>query len=305
MIAEAFEQHGLWDEQDGFYYDQLLSPEGERVPIRARSFVGLMPLVATAVLDEEVLRGLPSFAERLDTFLRKRPDLATCVDQVNERGQRLMSVVNEERLARILARVVDPAEFWSGHGIRSLSKAHLADPVRVDVGGVSAAADYEPAESSTRLYGGNSNWRGPIWMPANLSARRRAAPARPLPRRDRAGRAGRRVLALDAGRAPRCRPGRAVPPRPRRRAPDQRSAAAAGRGPALERADVVQRVLPRGLRRRARRRAPDRLDRLRRRPPAADPAAPECAPTRAGKPAQRPPSGQVSPHCPPSWRTWR
>jgi hypothetical protein len=168
LIADAFDRHGLWDEADGFYYDQLLSPEGEHLPIRARSFVGLMPLVATAVLDEDVVRGLPSFAERLDTFLRKRPDLATCVDQVNERGQRLMSVVNEERLARILERVVDPAEFWSGHGIRSLSKAHQADPVRVEVDGVSAFAAYEPAESSTRLYGGNSNWRGPVWMPANL-----------------------------------------------------------------------------------------------------------------------------------------
>ncbi len=102
LIAEAFDQHGLWDEQDGFYYDQLLSPEGDRMPIRARSFVGLMPLVATAVLDEDIVRRLPSFGERLETFLRKRPDLASCVDQVNERGQRLMSVVNEERLARIL-----------------------------------------------------------------------------------------------------------------------------------------------------------------------------------------------------------
>jgi hypothetical protein len=168
LIADAFDRHGLWDEQDGFYYDQLLSPEGDRRPIRARSFVGLMPLVATAVLDEDVVRRLPSFAARVDTFLRKRPDLATCVDQVNDSGQRLMSVVNEERLARILSRVVDPEEFWSGHGIRSLSKAHLGDPVRVDVDGVSAVATYEPGESTTRLYGGNSNWRGPIWMPANL-----------------------------------------------------------------------------------------------------------------------------------------
>ena len=169
LIADAFDRHGLWDEQDGFYYDQLLSAEGETgSPVRARSFVGLMPLVATAVLDEEVVRGLPDFAERLDTFLRKRPDLAPCVDTVNERGQRLMSVVNDERLARILARVVDPAEFWSGHGVRSLSKAHLADPVRVDVDGVTATAGYEPGASTTRLYGGNSNWRGPVWMPANL-----------------------------------------------------------------------------------------------------------------------------------------
>ena len=168
LIADAFDRHGLWDDRDGFYYDQLLSAEGERVAVRARSFVGLMPLVATAVLDEEVVRGLPGFAERLDTFLRKRPDLATCVATVNERGQRLMSVVNDERLARILSRVVDPAEFWSGHGVRSLSKAHLADPVRVDIDGMTATAGYEPGESTTRLYGGNSNWRGPVWMPANL-----------------------------------------------------------------------------------------------------------------------------------------
>jgi hypothetical protein len=168
LVAEAFDRHGLWDEQDGFYYDQLLSPEGDRVPVRARSFVGLMPLVATAVLDEDIVAGLPSFAERMETFLHKRPDLASCVDQVNSRGQRLLSVVNEERLARILSRVVDPEEFWSGHGIRSLSRFHRDQPARVDVGGVTASADYEPGESSTRLFGGNSNWRGPVWMPANL-----------------------------------------------------------------------------------------------------------------------------------------
>jgi hypothetical protein len=168
LIADAFDRHGLWDEDEGFYYDQLLSPEGERVPVRARSFVGLMPIVAVAVLDEEVVRGLPTFAERLDTFLRKRPDLSTCVDLVNDRGQRLMAVVNKERLDRMLARLVDTGEFWSGHGVRSLSKSHLADPVRVDVEGVSASAGYEPGESSTRLYGGNSNWRGPVWVPANL-----------------------------------------------------------------------------------------------------------------------------------------
>jgi hypothetical protein len=168
LIADAFDRHGLWDEADGFYYDQLLSPDGERMSVRARSFVGLMPLVATAVLDEDVVRRLPGFASRLDTFLRKRPDLATCVDNVNDRGQRLLSVVNEERLARILERVVDPAELWSSHGVRSLSKAHLADPVRVDIEGVTAVAGYEPGESTSRLYGGNSNWRGPVWLPANI-----------------------------------------------------------------------------------------------------------------------------------------
>jgi hypothetical protein len=168
LIADAFDRHGLWDETDGFYYDQLLSADGERMAVRARSFVGLMPLVATAVLDEDIVQRLPGFSARIETFLRKRPDLATCVDTVNARGQRLMSVVNEDRLARILSRVVDPAEFWSGHGIRSLSKAHLADPARIEVDGVVAQADYEPGESRTRLYGGNSNWRGPVWLPANL-----------------------------------------------------------------------------------------------------------------------------------------
>ncbi len=168
LIADALERHGLWDEADGFYYDQLLSAAGERVPIRARSFVGLMPLVATAVLDQDVIARLPSFSARLATFLRKRPDLAGCVSAANERGQRLLSLVNQERLVRILARVVDPAEFWSGHGVRSLSRVHATDPVRIELDGVVATADYEPAESTTRLYGGNSNWRGPVWMPANL-----------------------------------------------------------------------------------------------------------------------------------------
>jgi hypothetical protein len=168
LIADAFDRHGLWDDEDGFYYDQLLSPDGQRVPVRARSFVGLMPLVATAVLDEEVVTGLPSFAERVDTFLRKRPDLASCVQTVNERGQRLMAVVNQDRLVRLMARVTDGAEFWSGHGVRSLSRAHLADPVDIEVEGMHARAGYEPGESRTRVYGGNSNWRGPVWAPANV-----------------------------------------------------------------------------------------------------------------------------------------
>ncbi len=168
LIAGSLERHGLWDEPDGFYYDQLMTADGERVAVRARSFVGLMPLVATAVLDEDVVSRLPSFSARLETFLRKYPDLASCVREVNDRGQRLLSLVNDERLLRIMTRLVDPAEFWSGHGIRSLSRAHLADPVRIEVDGAVATAGYEPAESTTRLYGGNSNWRGPVWLPANL-----------------------------------------------------------------------------------------------------------------------------------------
>jgi hypothetical protein len=167
LIADSIERHGLWDEQDGFYYDQLLVGT-ERVPVRVRSFVGLMPLVATAVLDERVVRRLPEFSRRLDDFLVKRPDLADCVDRVNSSGRRLLSVVSEERLPRLLGRVADPEEFWSGHGLRSLSLAHRADPVHLDVAGISAVADYEPGESTSRLYGGNSNWRGPIWVPANL-----------------------------------------------------------------------------------------------------------------------------------------
>jgi hypothetical protein len=168
LIASSLDRHELWDELDGFYYDQLITGQGERIAVRARSFVGLMPLVATAVLDEEVMSRLPKFMDRLATFLRKRPDLASCVQETNDRGQRLLSVVNHERLLRLMTRVVDPAEFWSGHGVRSLSRAHLVDPVRVDLDGVVATAGYEPAESTTRLYGGNSNWRGPVWLPANL-----------------------------------------------------------------------------------------------------------------------------------------
>jgi hypothetical protein len=168
LIAEAIEHHGLWDEQDGFFYDRVVLADGEREPVRARSFVGLMPLVATAILDDDIVQRLPMFSARLDVFLRKRPDLAHCVSRVDGTGRRLLAVVGPDQLPRLLARIVDPAEFWSGHGLRSLSKAHLDDPVRLDVGGVMASADYEPAESRSLLYGGNSNWRGPVWMPANL-----------------------------------------------------------------------------------------------------------------------------------------
>jgi hypothetical protein len=170
LIGAALNDQGLWDEQDGFYYDVLRLPDGGRFPLKARSIVGLMPLAAVTTLGPGTLDRLPDFAVRLAWFCTHRREATGVVDYMgrdNDRGWRMLSIVDETRLRRLLAAMLDPAEFLSDHGLRALSKRHETEPLVVDIEGVSATLDYEPAESRSGLFGGNSNWRGPVWFPIN------------------------------------------------------------------------------------------------------------------------------------------
>jgi len=173
-IAEAMTQRGgkqgLWDEQDQFFYDVLEVAGQPPMPLRVRSMVGLIPIFAVEVLDAEVFRRLPQFSFRLHWFLGYRPDLANLVSRWGEpaEGERhLLSLLRGHRLKMLLVRALDETEFLSPHGIRSLSKVHEAHPYTFDQDDTMLAVSYEPGESRSGLFGGNSNWRGPVWMPVN------------------------------------------------------------------------------------------------------------------------------------------
>ena len=171
MTAVGESESGLWDPVDEFYYDELHLPDGSQVPLRLRSVVGLIPLCAVEVLDAAHLEALPDFAARLAWVLAHRPALAALVSRWNEPGEgerHLLSLLRGHRMKRLLARMLDPAEFLSDHGVRSMSRHHLAQPFRIDLGGRTFTVSYEPGESASRMYGGNSNWRGPVWFPVNF-----------------------------------------------------------------------------------------------------------------------------------------
>jgi hypothetical protein len=161
----------LWDETDEFFYDVLHLPDHTQFPLRVRSLVGLMPLLAVETIEPDVLEQLPNFRARLEWFLENRPDLAGLVSRWHEPGagdRRLMALVRGHRMKRLLSRMLDPNEFLSEHGVRGLSKFHQANPYVLHLNGSEHSIDYEPAESSTWLFGGNSNWRGPVWLPINF-----------------------------------------------------------------------------------------------------------------------------------------
>ncbi len=161
---------GLWDDQDGFFYDVLHRPDGASEPMRLRSIVGLIPLFAVRVLEQREHEGLKGLKERLLGFLHHRPDLALLVSRWTEPGKGnrlLLALLRGQRTKDLLKRMLDEREFLSDFGIRSLSKAYAAQPFSMRVNGDTLCADYEPAESESRLFGGNSNWRGPTWMPLN------------------------------------------------------------------------------------------------------------------------------------------
>jgi hypothetical protein len=169
-IAHAMNTLGLWDEQDGFYHDVLHLPDGARIPLRMRSMVGLIPLYAVETLDAEQLARAPAFARRLEWFIDHRPDLTAgvaCMRTPGQNGRRLFSVVSPDRLRRILQRMLDEEAFLSPYGIRSVSREHSDKPYILHCSGMQYSVRYEPGESSTGLFGGNSNWRGPIWFPVN------------------------------------------------------------------------------------------------------------------------------------------
>jgi hypothetical protein len=165
-IATAERNQGLWDEQDGFFYDQLRLPNGTRVPVKVRSLVGLIAICAVSHIDQAHLTTLPGFAGRLAWFRNHRPDLSTCAIQTQS-DDTLLSVLEPDQLRRLLTRMFDENEFFSAHGIRAVSAYHRDHPFEFDFAGQQFRVDYEPGESSTGLFGGNSNWRGPVWMPLN------------------------------------------------------------------------------------------------------------------------------------------
>jgi hypothetical protein len=161
---------GLWDEQDEFYYDMLKLPDDETLKIRIRSMVGLIPLFAVEVLEDELLQSQPKFVERMKWFLDHRPDLSSLISRWHEKGSNemhLLSLLRGHRMKRILYRMLDETEFLSDYGVRALSKYHLDHPFHIEVGGENLGLQYCPGESNIPLFGGNSNWRGPVWMPVN------------------------------------------------------------------------------------------------------------------------------------------
>jgi len=161
---------GLWDDQDNFYYDMLRTDDGQAHPMRLRSMVGLIPLFAVEVLEPDLLEALPGFRRRLKWFLKYRPDLAALVSRWEEPGvgeRHLLSLARRFRMKRVFERLLDEREFLSDYGVRALSKVHEAAPFRFTCGGAQHEVRYLPGESDSFMFGGNSNWRGPIWMPVN------------------------------------------------------------------------------------------------------------------------------------------
>src|SRR5208282_6855180 len=162
---------GLWDEKDGFYYDKL-ALNGQYTPLKIRSMVGLIPLFAVEVLDAEEMAGLHGFSRRMNWFLKNRADLAQHISYMESadggsEGRRLLAIPSRERLERVLRYMLDENEFLSPYGIRSISRTHSERPYVFSAGGNEYRVDYSPGESTTGLFGGNSNWRGPIWFPLN------------------------------------------------------------------------------------------------------------------------------------------
>jgi hypothetical protein len=160
----------LWDEVDGFYYDALHFPNGQQCPMKVRSLVGLIPLFAVMTLEPETLEQFPGFKKRTEWFIRNRPDLrknVACMETPGVGARRLLAIAYPDKLRRILLHMLDETEFLSPHGIRAVSRVHSQHPYILTVNGQEYRVDYEPAESSTGMFGGNSNWRGPIWFPVN------------------------------------------------------------------------------------------------------------------------------------------
>jgi Glycosyl hydrolase family 63 C-terminal domain len=169
-IADAVRTFGLWDPGDGFFYDVIYS-NGTSTPVKVRSIVGVVPLLAVTTLHPDLAQKLPDFMERTRWFERSKPALAAFLDHMQAAGaggRKLISIVDEDGLRRVLHYVLDPEELFSPHGVRSLSRRYLNEPFALEVGGKTYSIDYEPAESTTNLFGGNSNWRGPVWFPLNV-----------------------------------------------------------------------------------------------------------------------------------------
>ncbi len=174
-IAGAMDRMGdnqdeMWDREDGFFYDVLRLPDDQSLRLKVRSMVGLLPLVAVAVFEEDILDRLPKFRAFATDFIMRHPELAANVHMPAEtgaNGRRMLSIVNDDKLRSILGRMLDENEFYSPHGIRSLSRYHREHPFVFSHGGQESRVDYIPGDSNSGMFGGNSNWRGPVWMPVN------------------------------------------------------------------------------------------------------------------------------------------
>jgi len=174
-IAHAFNDIGsdgrsLWDEEDGFYYDLLHLPNGDDHFLKVRSMVGLIPLFAVETLEPELIDCLPGFQRRMQWYIENHPDVPEHIERTERSGsgvRLLLALVNRKRLARVLTRMLDETEFLSPYGIRALSRYHREHPYEFEVDGQVHRVDYEPAEATTDVFGGNSNWRGPVWFPVN------------------------------------------------------------------------------------------------------------------------------------------
>jgi hypothetical protein len=175
QIAEAMtsigEGIGLWDEADGFFYDVLNLPNGTMIPLKVRSMVGLIPLFAVETLEPDLLDTVPGFKKHLEWYLEYRPDLAQLVSRWHIPGagdRRLLSLLRGHRMKKVLRHMLDESEFLSDYGIRAVSRYHLEHPYQFHCGDHIVGVQYEPGESTSGLFGGNSNWRGPIWFPVNF-----------------------------------------------------------------------------------------------------------------------------------------
>jgi hypothetical protein len=169
-MVHAGEDVGMWDEEDGFFYDVLRLPDGGARRLKVRSMVGLLPFCAVTVFEGRLLKKYPESLTRLRQFIGTRPELTAFIQDPGQRGQHgrhLASILNETKLRRVLAKMLDEAEFLSPYGIRSLSRYHVQHPYAIRVNDQEYRVSYLPAESDSGMFGGNSNWRGPIWMPVN------------------------------------------------------------------------------------------------------------------------------------------
>jgi len=175
-IADAMNHIGdmeasLWNETDGFYYDVLHLPNDRQIELKVRSMVGLIPLFAVETLEPETLKQLPNFKKRMEWFIQNRPDLrhnVACMETQGVGATRLLAIASADKLKRILQKMLDESEFFGDYGIRALSRYHADHPYIFHTNGMACRVDYEPAESTSGLFGGNSNWRGPVWFPVNF-----------------------------------------------------------------------------------------------------------------------------------------
>jgi hypothetical protein len=164
-------QDNMWDEEDGFFYDVLRLPNGQALRLKVRSMVGLLPLAAVAVFEQETIEKLPTVGKRAREFMERHPELRANLHMPGTpglAGRRMIATVNEEKLRRILTRMLDENEFFGPHGIRALSRYHLDHPFVFGFGGQEYRVSYLPGDSDSGMFGGNSNWRGPVWMPVNF-----------------------------------------------------------------------------------------------------------------------------------------